>query len=284
MYKYICTILVSLSFFSVNNLYAETKTVTLRAGTPVLLALKENVTGKGSNIGDIVKFMVIRPVKVDDVVVINVNTEAIGKIADIKKAKGWGRKGDISLNVNSATAVDGTEVLLSAFQKREGDGHVGGATTAGVVGGLICLPIAPVGFLIKGEDGSFPIGYEVKAYTDMDVKIKVDTSTTSNIPVNIVPLANAGTDQSVKAGALVTLDGSKSSDPDGDKLTFKWAFKSKPHDSTANLNDYTSVKPTFTADVTGTYVLNLIVNDGTVDSEPSTCTIKVEPSESSISQ
>ena len=145
-----------LIFFVVNVIYAETKVMTLRAGTPVLLALKENVTGKGSNIGDIVKFMVIRPVKVDDIVVINVNTEAIGKIADIKKAKGWGRKGDISLNVNSATAVDGTEVLLSAFQKREGDGHVGGATTAGVVGGLICLPIAPVGFLIKGEDGSFP--------------------------------------------------------------------------------------------------------------------------------
>ena len=118
----------------------------------------------------------------------------------------------------------------------------------------------------------------------MDVKIKVDTSTTANIPVNIVPLANAGTDQSVKAGALVTLDGSKSSDPDGDKLTFKWAFKSKPQDSTANLNDYTSVKPSFAADVPGTYVLNLIVNDGTVDSESSTCTINVETSANNISQ
>jgi len=83
---------------------------------------------------------------------------------------------------------------------------------------------------------------------------------------------------------LVPLDGSKSSDPNGDKLTFTWAFKSKPQDSTANLNDYTSVKPSFTADVPGTYILNLIVNDGTVDSEPSTCTINVEPSESSISQ
>lgn len=217
--------------------------------------------------------------------VINVNTEAIGKIVDLKKAKGWGRKGDISLNVNSVTAVDGTEVLLNAFQKREGGSHGAGATTlAATTGVLLCPLFAPTGFLIKGEDGSFPIGYEVKAYTDEDVKIKVDTSTTANIPINIVPLANTGTDQSVKIGELVTLDGSKSSDPNGDKLTFKWAFKSKPQDSTANLNDHTSVKSSFTADVPGTYVLNLIVNDGTVDSDLATCTINVETSGNSISQ
>ena len=70
----------------------------------------------------------------------------------------------------------------------------------------------------------------------------------------------------------------------GDKLTFKWAFKSRPKDSTVRLNDYTSVKPTFTADVPGTYVLNLIVNDGTADSDPATCTIKIETSGNSISQ
>lgn len=55
MTKYIWIFLTCLSFFVVNVLYAETKVVTLRAGTPVLLALKQNVTGKEANIGDIIK-------------------------------------------------------------------------------------------------------------------------------------------------------------------------------------------------------------------------------------
>ena len=46
MTKYIWIFLGCLSFFVVNVLHAETKVVTLRAGTPVLLALKQNITGK----------------------------------------------------------------------------------------------------------------------------------------------------------------------------------------------------------------------------------------------
>lgn len=39
---------------------------------------------------------------------------------------------------------------------------------------------------------------------------------------NRAPAANAGLDQTVAAGASVTLDGSSSSDPEGDTLTYSW--------------------------------------------------------------
>ena len=91
--------------------------------------------------------------------------------------------------------------------------------------------------------------------------------------VNLAPIADAGEDQAVYVGDLVTLDGSGSSDPDGDPLTYRWAFTVVPEGSDANLDDPNSVNPTFTVDLPGTYVVSLVVNDGTEDSEPDTVTI-----------
>lgn len=95
------------------------------------------------------------------------------------------------------------------------------------------------------------------------------TITTTNTP----PVANAGPSQSVAPGAFVTLDGSQSSDADGDPLTYKWAFLSVPLGSNAALTGATTKSPTFTADLAGTYVVQLIVNDGFANSNPVTVTI-----------
>jgi hypothetical protein len=93
---------------------------------------------------------------------------------------------------------------------------------------------------------------------------------------NIRPVAHAGPDQTVLVGQTVQLDGSGSSDVDGDPLTFAWAFTSRPIGSQATLSDPTLVNPTFVADQPGTYVVQLIVNDGTVDSLPDTVTLAGE--------
>ena len=98
-----------------------------------------------------------------------------------------------------------------------------------------------------------------------------DTVTITTI--NSQPVANAGADQSVTAGDFVTLDGTASSDADGELLTYRWAILARPAGSTAALSDSTAAQPTFTADVVGTYLVQLIVNDGHVDSAPDTATI-----------
>jgi PKD repeat protein len=95
---------------------------------------------------------------------------------------------------------------------------------------------------------------------------------------NSAPKADAGTDQTAQTNDLVTLDGGGSSDVDGDSLTYSWSLITVPDGSGTLVSDPTAVNPSFVVDVSGTYVAQLIVNDGTVDSAPDTVTINWENS------
>ncbi len=92
---------------------------------------------------------------------------------------------------------------------------------------------------------------------------------------NQPPISIAGVAQNVTTGSTVTLDGSASRDANGDPLTYRWSLTSKPTGSIAWLAQSNSAMPTFTADLPGTYVATLIVNDGKIDSTSSTVTVTV---------
>jgi hypothetical protein len=106
------------------------------------------------------------------------------------------------------------------------------------------------------------------------------------LPANTPPVANAGPDQVVYAGldgiATVTLDASKSIDPDEDALSFSWAWA-------IGAAAYLSNGVTLTIELpVGAHTVQLMVNDGHVNSQPAEvrvtvvapleCELKLEPS------
>lgn len=65
----------------------------------------------------------------------------------------------------------------------------------------------------------------------------------------------------VPPGTEVTLRADASTDADGDALTYAWSIDAAPTGSAAALSSSSSVAPSFTADVEGSYVFRLRVSD-----------------------
>jgi len=90
-------------------------------------------------------------------------------------------------------------------------------------------------------------------------------SAASNDSINVTvgnraPLAGAGPAQPGRfRNALVTLNGTGSSDPDGDPLTFVWTEAAGPP---VALTGATTASPSFTPTTVGTYTFQLTVDDG----------------------
>jgi len=95
------------------------------------------------------------------------------------------------------------------------------------------------------------------------------------------PTANAGTAQAVTTGAIVQLNGLGSTDPNGLPLTYAWSFISKPNGSATTINPGTPGLASFTADVAGSYTVQLVVSDRFGSSQPATVVITATTPENS---
>jgi len=166
------------------------------------------------------------------------------------------------------TAAPGTTVTLDGSASRDPAGAAlsyawtlttrPAGSTAALAGATTARPT-----LVVDVAGSYVVSLVVRNATTASTAATV---TLTVAPTNATPTARAGSAQSVLVGNTVQLDGSTSTDPDGDPLTYQWTLILAPAGSRAVLVGATAPQATFTADLTGTYTVSLVVNDGTGNS------------------
>lgn len=92
---------------------------------------------------------------------------------------------------------------------------------------------------------------------------------------NNPPTADAGVDTDSVKYVEIALDGSGSFDADRDIISFQWRLVDIPAGSAVTLTNASSITPSFIPDLTGNYTIELVVNDGSLDSAADQLVISV---------
>ena len=186
---------------------------------------------------------------------------------------------------DSATAVAGDDQTVDQGIEVTLDGQGSNDTdVSNLLGSLTYNWTTPSGIVLSSSTAQSPTftaldEIDTTSYifylvvNDGEYSSSPDSVTVTVLP-NKPPVVNAGSDQDVDQGTIVTLDGSASSDPNNDDLEFHWELRSSPSDDGIpvgiTLSDTAIANPSFTApdrNEISYYVFLLTVNDGFMDSE-----------------
>jgi len=107
-------------------------------------------------------------------------------------------------------------------------------------------------------DGNYELGLKVFNGSDTSsfARLSFEVRTT-----NGTPIANAGNDTTVATIFKIKVNGSKSSDPENDPLTYLWSIYSQPTGSNVYFDNAALSTPSFTPIKPGEYILILTVKD-----------------------
>jgi len=134
--------------------------------------------------------------------------------------------------------------------------------------------------LVKGKDKHLcPDGVTARSKAPcLFVSIRDDLCALIDMPtpcVNRPPIANAGDDQTVQIGSPVQLDGSGSTDPDGDPIkSYRWNILPRENSAQCVFKSSRNIaQPTIQPRREGSCTIELVVSDGKLNSDPDQVTI-----------
>ncbi len=146
---------------------AIAQTITLPNSSVIPIKTTHQLSSDQLSTGQEVILSVAADVKVQGVVLIKAGSPAYGIVQETKDSQMAGIAGKIVVSVNSAVAIDGTNIALSGQFANAAKSEVGGTVAVGVI-------LCPLALLNKGDAGIIPVGAQIRAMTVGTYDIKTE--------------------------------------------------------------------------------------------------------------
>ncbi len=195
-----------------------------------------------------------------------------------------------SENANVPTASAGSSQTVDVGQTATLDGSASVGSNLTFSWSLVRAPLDSSATIANATNVTASLTPDVEG--EYEARLVVSSAGVDSAPSSVVitaravtmagtPTAAAGSDTTGMTNSIVNVDGSSSSDPDSDPLSYAWAFQSRPNGSQASIDSPTSASAAFIPDLVGDYVLELTVSDGT-NSDSDTVRVTVSGSQPAV--
>ena len=141
-------------------------------GTEIEIQLKNNASGEELKIGDLVDFVVVKPVQINGVTIFEKEAGARARITTAKRAGHWGRAGKLEWAMQDILAADGNRIPARFTKRLVGDSRGGTVAVAAVATTVLLGPVALLWGLKKGKPAIIPAGNRYNVFINGDTKVK----------------------------------------------------------------------------------------------------------------
>jgi hypothetical protein len=146
--------------------------VSVPDGTEIEIQLTNNASGEQLKVGDVVDFVVVRPIQLNGVTIFEKDAGARARITTAKRAGHWGKAGKLEWAMQDVLATDGNRIPARFTQRQIGDSKGGTVAVAAVATTVLLGPLGLLWGLKKGKPAIIPAGNRYSVFVHGDVKIK----------------------------------------------------------------------------------------------------------------
>lgn len=146
--------------------------VTIPDGTEVEIQLKSNASGEELKVGDIVDFVVVKPLQVNGLTIFEKEATARARITTAKRAGHWGKAGKLEWAMQDVMAADGNRIPARFTKRQVGDSKGGTVAVAAVATTVLLGPVGLLWGLKKGKPAIIPAGNRYSVFVSGDTKVK----------------------------------------------------------------------------------------------------------------